>query len=115
MLPLFSFPIPTKINIPVKVKGKVYVKAPKHTNMKLQAHQPAPDFSIRDVHGNNVKLSDYRGQKVYLALNRYTGCPICNVNFHEVQKSAAFLKDKELVILSVHESSQENMENYYQG
>jgi peroxiredoxin len=80
--------------------------------MKLQNNQVAPDFSIKDVDGNTIKLSDYRGKKVFLSLNRFAGCPICNVYFHEVQKSAEYLKSRGLVILSVHESGQKIMEDY---
>jgi len=80
--------------------------------MKLQPDQTAPDFSIRDVHGNTVKLSDYRGKKVLLSLSRFAGCPICNLHFHEVQKNADYLRSRGLVILSVHESGQKIMEDF---
>ena len=80
--------------------------------MKLQPNEAAPDFSIKDVNGNNVKLSDYRGKKVFLSLSRFAGCPICNLNFHEVQKNADYLRSKGLVILSVHESGQKIMQDF---
>jgi peroxiredoxin Q/BCP len=80
--------------------------------MKLQPNQTAPDFSIQDVRGKTVKLSDYKGKKILLALNRFAGCPICNMNFHEVQKNADYFKSKGMVILSVHESNQKVMQDF---
>jgi peroxiredoxin Q/BCP len=80
--------------------------------MKLQTNQTAPDFAIKDVDGNDVKLNDYRGKKVLLTLNRFAGCPICNLNFHEVQKNADYFKSKGMVILSVHESNQKDMQDF---
>ncbi len=32
--------------------------------MALKAGDPAPDFALEDPHGNTVKPSDFRGQKV---------------------------------------------------
>jgi hypothetical protein len=32
----------------------------------------APDFELQDIQGNVVKLSDYRGRPVVLALGSYT-------------------------------------------
>ncbi len=38
---------------------------------KLNENSPAPDFTLSDLHGNPVTLSDYRGQKhVFLIFNR---------------------------------------------
>jgi len=38
---------------------------------KLNVNSPAPDFTLPDLHGNPVSLSDYQGQKhVVLVFNR---------------------------------------------
>lgn len=36
----------------------------------LQLGQTAPDFSLFDLNGNAVRLSDYRGKKVLLSFKR---------------------------------------------
>ena len=33
-------------------------------------HTPAPDFTLEDYRGNRVSLSDFRGQYVFLVMNR---------------------------------------------
>ena len=41
------------------------------TNGLITPGEPAPDFELADVHGNLVRLSDYRGRKpVVLAFLR---------------------------------------------
>jgi len=37
---------------------------------KVQINTPAPDFTLNDLHGNPVSLSDYGGQNVLLVFNR---------------------------------------------
>jgi peroxiredoxin len=39
--------------------------------MSVEINQEAPDFTLKDLEGNQVRLSDYRGKKfVFLVLNR---------------------------------------------
>jgi peroxiredoxin len=39
--------------------------------MSVEIDQEAPDFTLKDLEGNQVRLSDYRGKKfVFLVLNR---------------------------------------------
>jgi peroxiredoxin len=38
---------------------------------EVQLNTPAPDFALQDLHGQTVRLTDYRGQKhVVLVFNR---------------------------------------------
>lgn len=38
---------------------------------RIELNQPAPDFTLMDIHGNEVRLSDFKGRKnVLLIFNR---------------------------------------------
>lgn len=37
---------------------------------RVELHTPAPDFTLEDFRGRTVRLSDYRGRRVLLVLNR---------------------------------------------
>lgn len=80
--------------------------------MKLTAHQPAPDFTTKDAYGKTIRLSDFKGQKVYLAFERNVGCPICNLRTHELLKKAETFSAKNIIVLMIYESSAEKMREY---
>jgi thioredoxin-dependent peroxiredoxin len=88
---------------------------PNNKTMKIEAPQIAPTFTVKDVNGKTVSLSDFKGKKVFLSFNRNVGCPICNLRFHELQQQAEYFKSKGLIMLSVYESSVENMKQYLDG
>lgn len=55
--------------------------------------QPAPDFTLKDVNGKTVRLSDYRGRHVVLEWNN-PGCPFVQKhydsgNMQALQREAA--------------------------
>jgi peroxiredoxin Q/BCP len=83
--------------------------------MKITKQQSAPIFTINDVNGTTVNLTDFKGKKVLLTFYRNVGCPICNLRFHELQEQADYFKSKGLVLLAVYESSAENMKQYLEG
>ena len=37
---------------------------------RVELNQSAPDFTLADLNGNEVKLSDFRGRNVLLVFNR---------------------------------------------
>lgn len=83
--------------------------------MKIKENQTAPGFTLHDVNGNAITLSDYKGKKVFLSFFRNVGCPICNFRFHELQEKSDYFKSKNLILLAVYESSAENMKKYLDG
>jgi len=89
--------------------------ATKKNKMKIQANQQAPNFTIKDVNGATVNLSDYKGKKVLITFYRNVGCPVCNVRFHELQEQEQFFRSKNLSVLAIYESSVENMKKYLEG
>jgi peroxiredoxin len=87
----------------------------KSKKMKITASQQAPSFTVKDVNNVQVNLAGLKGKKVLLSFYRNVGCPICNLRFHELQEQAAYFKEKNVIVLAVYESSQENMKKYLQG
>lgn len=79
---------------------------------KLVAQQAAPDFSITNLNGDTVRLSDYKGRKVLLSFYRNTGCPVCNLRFHSLEKQAQNFSTKGLVVLAVYENTSQKLKEY---
>jgi peroxiredoxin len=53
--------------------------------MKLKVGDVAPSFTVESVNSGTISLEDYRGKKVLLAFGRYFGCPVCQIEFKELQ------------------------------
>ena len=60
----------------------------------------APDFTLQDLNGKNVRLSDYKGKVVLLDFWA-TWCPPCRASIPGLEKIHKAYKDKGLVILAV--------------
>lgn len=61
----------------------------------------APDFTARDEKGNEVKLSDLRGQKVALYFYPKDDTPGCTKQACSLRDSYADLTDKNIKVLGV--------------
>ena len=66
---------------------------------KLPGNQ-APDFTLKDINGNSVSLSSFKG-KVVLLKFWATWCPPCREEIPSVNSLDKLLKNRGLVILSV--------------
>jgi len=60
----------------------------------------AEDFTLVDLDGNEVSLSDFKGKKVFLNFWA-TWCPPCKAEMPEIEKVYQETKDSDLVILAV--------------
>jgi thioredoxin-dependent peroxiredoxin len=76
---------------------------------KLYQGQFAPEFSVKDIQGNLHSISKYKGTKILLSFYRNAGCPVCNYRFHELEDNRGYFEEKGLILLSVYESSVENL------
>ena len=60
----------------------------------------APDFETEDVFGNRVRLSQFRGQPVWLMFWG-SWCPPCRAEFPDIQRAYAQLKPRGVQLLGV--------------
>lgn len=66
----------------------------------LSLNMPAPDFTLPDLAGKRISLSDYRGKIVILKLGT-TWCPGCRDQDKELQKIDDVIKEAGGVIIQV--------------
>jgi peroxiredoxin len=78
----------------------------------LQTGDIAPGFSLQDMAGTTVRLSDYRGKKVLLCFFRFATCPFCTVRFVRLAQETERYSAMGLEIVAVFESSREYIQEY---
>ncbi len=61
---------------------------------------PAPDFTLNDLDGNEVSLSDFRGKVVFLNFWAI-GCPPCRYEMPAMEEVYQEYKDEDIVIIGV--------------
>jgi thiol-disulfide isomerase/thioredoxin len=62
--------------------------------------QQAPNFTLQDLKGNTVSLSDFHGKNIYL--NFWASwCGPCKMEMPDLEKIYQKYKDKDLVVLAV--------------
>jgi len=67
---------------------------------KFDARTVAPDFTLKDLNGNKVRLQDLRGKVVFLNFWA-TWCPSCRLEMPSMEKLHDELGDRGLVILAI--------------
>lgn len=68
-------------------------------NLKSEV-QAAPDFTLIDLGGKTVSLSDFKGKNVYL--NFWASwCGPCKLEMPDLEKIYQEFKDKDLIVLAV--------------
>lgn len=66
----------------------------------IRIDQPSIDFELEDLNGNKIKLSDYKGQLVFLNFWA-TWCPPCREEMPDMEAIHQQYGDKGVVILAV--------------
>jgi peroxiredoxin len=69
-------------------------------NKSEQAKAPAADFTLQDINGKTITLSDYRGKVVLLEFWA-TWCPPCRASVPGLEKIYKAYEEKGLVVLAV--------------
>jgi peroxiredoxin len=80
--------------------------------MRIQTGQPAKNFTIEDISGKTVALSDYKGQRLMLSFYRYAGCPLCNLRIHHLIQQHPLFVEKNLHPVAVFQSPRESILKY---
>ncbi len=66
----------------------------------LNVGERAPDFTLVDLEGNQVSLSDFRGKTVFVNFWA-TWCPPCRAEMPEIEAIYQEYKDKDVVVIGV--------------
>lgn len=76
----------------------------------LPLNDEAPEFSVRDQHGEVITLSaELKKGSVVLVFYRGQWCPYCNRQLKGLQDSLSFIKEKGATLIAVTPEKQENI------
>lgn len=78
----------------------------------LKEGDVAPDFTTRDAQGNEVKLSDFRGQKVALYFYPKDDTPGCTKQACSLRDADSELAEKGIKVLGVSLDSEESHQQF---
>ena len=67
---------------------------------RAELDKPAPDFTLQDLDGNTVRLSDLRGKVVFLNFWA-TWCPPCRAEMPDIEKVHRKYRDRDVVVLGI--------------
>lgn len=86
--------------------GFLWVNRPKvpagaENNGPLRVGMRLPDFTLQDIHGKTVKLSDYAGKATILVNAWATWCPPCKAEMPALNTFYQQNREKDFVILAV--------------
>lgn len=77
--------------------------------MKLKEGFNAQDFAAKDIYGNEIRLSDYKGRKIILSFYRNVNCPFCNRRIHQIMGNNVRLKETNTLLIFLFESSNKKL------
>ncbi len=78
----------------------VYAEPPSPYAIESLSGQKAPDFTLKDLDGNQVSLSSYKGKVVILAFWA-AWCPPCKEELQSLNRLYNMYKGRGLVVLAV--------------
>lgn len=78
----------------------------------LVAGDIAPDFTVKDENGEDVKLSDFRGQKVVLYFYPKDNTPGCTKEACSFRDNFSTLTDKNIKILGVSTDNEKSHQKF---
>lgn len=78
-----------------------WADGPRTVARRVQAGEFAPDFTLTDMQGQRVSLSDFRGRRVWLLFNRQATCALCNPHHAAVIEMSRMAALADVQIVSV--------------
>ena len=102
-------PTPVASATPIQSTDSQPTSVPQ-TQAAIEVGKPAPDFSLKDVDGKEVRLSDFAGKPVLINFWA-TWCPPCREEMPEINKFYGKYKGSGLVVLSINATFQDSVEN----
>lgn len=73
--------------------------------MKVFKGETAKDFNVKDIYGNEIRLSNYKGKKILLGFFRNVNCPFCNMRVHQLLQKKKKYDEKGLQMILIFESA----------
>ena len=72
----------------------------------------SPVYPGNGIQGDTINNSSLKGKKILLTFNRFVNCPLCNYRTHQLLEKYDTLERHGLIIISVYESTKENLKEY---
>lgn len=72
----------------------------------LKAGDTAPDFALKNQHGEEIKMSDLRGKKVLVSFHPLAWTPVCDIQMKSLEIKNAVFSKLNLVALGLSVDSQ---------
>ncbi len=69
--------------------------------MPIAIKSSAPDFNLKDQHGNSVQLSTLRGKKVLLSFRPLAWTPVCTDQMKRLDNNFKRFEDLNTVVLGI--------------
>ena len=74
----------------------------------IETGESAPDFELKTLEGQKVRLSDYKGRIILLKLAT-TWCPTCRQQTEEIKEAGKALTEKNVAVVEVFLQDSEKM------
>lgn len=81
--------------------------------MGIAIGEDAPDFKVKDVYGDTIELSSYRGKRnVLIFFSRYIGCSWCQMFIADIKKNREKLNELNTEVIVITESKEDVLKKY---
>ncbi|MCM3665340.1 thiol-disulfide oxidoreductase ResA [Mesobacillus subterraneus] len=90
----------------------LYANMNKDKNQKIEVGKPAPDFVLVDMEGNKHRLSEYKGQGVFVNFWA-TWCKPCEREMPYIENQYQQFKDQGVQVLAIDSSESELVVNKF--